>query len=164
VVPTRSDRTDSRRRADSVAAEARRRAADSAAAADRGRIAAAAASARRLLCEDQTAAEQALRQALAADVSAQLSALYQPRDANDTREKTTLLNTFKDVSQLRVTAVGAVRNETAGDACDWLMTVDFAYITSFGGRRTPKVPMRMRLEPAAGGVRVRSVFGATAPR
>jgi hypothetical protein len=159
VVPPTVDSTDIRRRADSIAAAARTRAADSAAAEDRRRAADAAGATRRALCEDGAGAEQALRRALASNVSAQISTLYQARDAADTRVKTDLVNSLRDAQQLR-TSASAVRNEPAGDACDWVMAVQFSYRTFVGGTRDARYEMRMRLEPAGGEVRVGRLFGA----
>ena len=177
VVPPRIDSTDIRRRvadsiadagaarrraADSAAAEQRRRAADSAAAEQRRRAADAAAATRRLLCENNAGAEQALRQAFGESPAGPLGTLYVPRGAADTRFKNDLLGALRDVQQLRA-AVRAVRNEPAGDACDWVMAVEFSFTNFVGNRRTRNVELRMRLEPAASGVRVGQLFQGRNP-
>ena len=101
-----------------------------------------------------------MRQAFGTSPAGPLNTLYQPRDANDTRFKNDLLGALRDAQQLRAN-VAAMRNEAAGDACDWVMTVEFSFTNFVGNRRTRLVQLRMRLEPAANGVRVARVFGGT---
>jgi hypothetical protein len=111
---------------------------------------------RALLCENSAAAVNALTAQAGSDPARQLPALYAPRD----RGLDGLNNLLKDASRLRAT-IRAVRNETVGEGCEWIMDVEFNYTNAFGQTRRRTVQMRAELEAAATAARVKRVFGAT---
>jgi hypothetical protein len=111
------------------------------------------------LCGDPNTPASALTAAFGNDPVGRLKELYQPRDATDTKAKDSMMSTLKDATGLRAT-VSTVRTEPAGTSCDWVMKVDFSYVSFVGGRRNPSWQMRVRLEMVGGSPQVKQVFGA----
>jgi hypothetical protein len=120
----------------------------------------AAAATRALLCSNAPAAVDAVTSALAGEPAARLSTIYVPRDVADTRAKNSLISGLRELQRLRTSAVRAVRNETVGDHCDWVMSIELSGTNAFGQPRRRTVEIRAVLEAAGGVARVKHLFGA----
>ena len=89
-----------------------------------------------------------------------MTQLYQPRDANDGKQKEEIIKQLKAVNQPKA-SVRAVRAETAGTGCDWIMVVDFTGASFVGSQRRHTWQMKMQLEGSPASPRVKNLFGAT---
>lgn len=122
--------------------------------------AASGAAARALLCDSAAVAATALTQQLRGDPAGQLLGLYRPQDAGDRAAMDRLAQGLRDMQRLTATA-RSVRNENVGTGCEWVMSVDLNWANAFGQPRRRTLQLRVELEAAGGGARVRRVFGVT---
>ena len=112
-----------------------------------------------MLCENPSLATAAFNGQFANDPK-QIAALYRPRDPADKTALDAMNTLFKDAERLRANA-RAVRNDAAGDGCEWVMSVDLSWTNSFGQPRRKTVQMRTELEAVNGAPRVRRIFGGS---
>ena len=86
--------------------------------------------------------------------------MYQPRDANDGKQKEEIIKQLKGMNSPKA-SVRTVRAETAGAGCDWVMVVDFTGASFVGSQRKYTVQLKMQLEGTPASPRVKNLFGAT---
>ncbi len=115
---------------------------------------------RALLCGSPALPANLLNDALAADPVARLGTLYVPRDAADAKAKESMLSALKDARGPHA-AARTVRNEAAGEGCDWVMVLEFNWAGSFGRTTKKSWQVRMLLEAPSGAPRIKHIFGAT---
>ena len=89
-----------------------------------------------------------------------VTSLYQPRDANDGKQKDEMIKQIKGMNQTKA-SVRAVRAETISGGCDWVMMVDFTGVSFVGGQRKSTWQMKVQLEGPAASPRVKNLFSAT---
>jgi hypothetical protein len=112
------------------------------------------------LCTNPSTPSTALTSALSGNLVNAVTQLYQPRDANDGKQKDAFIKEIKAMSQTRA-SVRAVRAETAGSACDWIMVIDVSGKSFVGATRNSTWQVKMQLEGPAASARVKNLFGAT---
>jgi serine/threonine-protein kinase len=112
------------------------------------------------LCSNPSTPSAALTAALSGNLVNAVTQLYQPANANDGKQKEEIIKQIKAMNQAKA-SVRAVRAETAGSGCDWVMVVDFTGVSFVGAQRRSTWQMKMQLDGTASSARVKNLFGAT---
>jgi uncharacterized protein YjdB len=99
----------------------------------------------------------ALNGQISGDPAARLLSLYQPVDAADTRMKNTMASEIGKMSRLKANA-RAARLEDVGGACEWVSTVELAYVSFTGAPRNKNIDVRMAVGGSANAPRVEQIF------